>query len=584
MKISLLLRMIVLSAIALLAWLPAAWAEHDGKVQVLLLGDSTTIGSVCRKEQPNEPQLEDVIRELLAAEQDLPPVDVINQGRDGEYIHGLLTGPRYAKDVAGLKGIDYIFIRYGLNDINKRTDFDKNFPDDYRRLIAQLRKDFPQATLIPMTIIPYMDAERDARINSRIKAVADAEKLAMFDVYTRYLQELASGPNMLNYRRFPLEQIPERQRAWLKPYIRGPAVFVMDNRLDAHFKMLPNWFGDRHPNLAGYHVIGDETAKYLARLLRAKHTSRPAQSGSAAPRAIEVEDLGDHLRIETDKLEVRINTRGYVSGVARQGLLDKQTGARDLGFGLHVMDFLLAPGNRDDGYAAAKHHGRIAKHYVEGPQICTQAKQLFPKITRGHDFVAVELDYTFSQPGKGYEAGSQWHQTMVFQNGIRYFLSSEAITSANTVGELFYRIDMPGHVAHKTETFSQVWLSYGGLIPASAFASDFAPDDRFLYQRREGHIPQRMIRAYQVKLADQAGPWLAGMTLDPAAVSEAWCHERGYICFIEELHRRAVRKGESFGAAYVVGWFDDIPQMEAAYDRYKGASRLLVENGRFRLK
>jgi len=42
----------------------------------------------------------------------------------------------------------------------------------------------------------------------------------------------------------------------------------MDNRLDAHFADLPGWFGDRHPNLAGYHVIGDETAKYLAPLIR----------------------------------------------------------------------------------------------------------------------------------------------------------------------------------------------------------------------------------------------------------------------------------------------------------------------------
>ena len=42
----------------------------------------------------------------------------------------------------------------------------------------------------------------------------------------------------------------------------------MDNRLDAHFRDLPGWFGDRHPNLAGYHVIGDETAKFLAAQIR----------------------------------------------------------------------------------------------------------------------------------------------------------------------------------------------------------------------------------------------------------------------------------------------------------------------------
>ncbi|MFT5094965.1 MAG: lysophospholipase L1-like esterase, partial [Porticoccaceae bacterium] len=31
---------------------------------------------------------------------------------------------------------------------------------------------------------------------------------------------------------------------------------------------LPGWFSDRHPNLAGYNVIADETAKYLAPLIR----------------------------------------------------------------------------------------------------------------------------------------------------------------------------------------------------------------------------------------------------------------------------------------------------------------------------
>ena len=45
----------------------------------------------------------------------------------------------------------------------------------------------------------------------------------------------------------------------------------MDNRLDAHFRDLPGWFGDRHPNLAGYHVIGDETAKFLAKQIRLRN-------------------------------------------------------------------------------------------------------------------------------------------------------------------------------------------------------------------------------------------------------------------------------------------------------------------------
>ena len=81
-----------------------ALAEHEGKLQVLLLGDSTTIGSVCRQPNPAGPHLEDVIRVVLATQKDLPPANVINQGRDGEFIQGLLTGGRYDREIAKLVG------------------------------------------------------------------------------------------------------------------------------------------------------------------------------------------------------------------------------------------------------------------------------------------------------------------------------------------------------------------------------------------------------------------------------------------------------------------------------------------------
>src|SRR5262249_21479387 len=227
--------------------------------------------------------------------------------------------------------------------------------------------------------------------------------------------------------------------------------------------------------------------------------------------AVRVEDKGDFLLIETDALQARVVKKGYVSGTAAGSLLDKKTGARDVGFGLHIMDFLLAPGWRDDGYSRDPLlHGRekkkgaapgepgffdLSKHYVEGPQICTQAKQLTPEVLRGKDFVAVRLRFTFTQPGRGYKAGSQWVQTLVFRPGIRYFLSDEQITSVNDVDELFYRIDMPGHVRHKLDdTFTKVYLSYHGEIPASTFDRDFGPDAQFLYQRQDGKVPARMIR------------------------------------------------------------------------------------------
>jgi hypothetical protein len=303
--------------------------------------------------------------------------------------------------------------------------------------------------------------------------------------------------------------------------------------------------------------------------------------------AIAVEQTDDYVQIDTDALQARVRKKGYVSGIAGGSFLDKKTGARDLGFGLHIMDFLLAPGWRDDGYRRdPKVHGNLPKHYVEGPQICTQAKELRPEVTRGKGFVALTLRYTFHKPGKGYKAGSTWEQVLVFQPGLRYVLSSERITSANTVDELFYRIDMPGHLRHKGgDNFAQIYLSYlDKPIPAASFRDDFGPDEKYLYQRKGPKAPKRMIRAYQVKRDGKPGPWLAGMTLDPAAASEAWCHQRGYVCFIQELHRRRVKAGESFGAAYVVGWFDDVAEMEKVYDRYRGKRAVVVEKGTFRLE
>jgi hypothetical protein len=316
--------------------------------------------------------------------------------------------------------------------------------------------------------------------------------------------------------------------------------------------------------------------------------SAPLSAGADGSKEtrIRVEEKDEYIQISTDALEAHITKKGYVSGIARQSFLDKKTGARELGFGLHIMDFLMAPGWKDDDYPrVAKYHGDLAKHYVEGPQICTQARELKPEIIRGKDFVAVRVSFKFTKPAKGLKAGSRWQQTLVFQPGVRYVLSSERITSVNTVDDLFYRIDMPGHVKHnKGDTFSQIYLSYQGTIPSFAFVEDFPPDAKYLYRRQKGKIPERMIRAYQIKTKDKTGPWLAGMTLDPAEVSEAWCHQRGYVCFIEELHGKKVKAGESFGAAYVVGYFDSIPEMEKVYDRYKGASKIVLQDGKFRLE
>lgn len=301
---------------------------------------------------------------------------------------------------------------------------------------------------------------------------------------------------------------------------------------------------------------------------------------------------GSTIAIETDRLRAEVHTEGYVSGVFRDTFVDRATGARDGSFGLDIADFLLEP-RWDEPGAETEHtyhggdavHGDLPHRYVEGPQICTQARRLDFEVIDGGDFVAVRQWYTWQWATYGRRPGSRWEQTLVFADGPRYFLSADRITSANTVDELIFRLDLPGHLRHSGgDSFTEVYLSYAGRIPASEFVEDFPPDGKFLYQRDDAAIPERIIRARQMRLADGTpGPWLAGITLDPAAVYQGWCHQRGYVCFIEEIGGRRVEAEESFGAAYAIGWFGDIAEMEAVADEHRGATALGVSAEGWRL-
>jgi hypothetical protein len=283
-----------------------------------------------------------------------------------------------------------------------------------------------------------------------------------------------------------------------------------------------------------------------------------------------------------------VATEGYVSGVAAGTFVDRATGARDLGFGLSIVDFLLEPAPPDAPVPASQYefnnavHGKLAKRYVEGPQICTQAKKLAARVGVGDSFLSVQLIYQWNVAyAPRAKTGSIWEQTLIFPQGERFFLSADRVTTVSESPELYFRIDMPGHIKHKAGAgFDHVYLSYHEPveIPSTEFAHDFPPDARFLYRRGIDLLPERFIRGYQVRgQGDKGdGPWLAGMTLNPSDLYQAWCHQRGYVCMIEELGGRPTKPGDTFGACYLVGWFDDSDDMARACDRYPGFSGLAL--------
>ncbi|MCL6502905.1 MAG: hypothetical protein K6T86_09500 [Pirellulales bacterium] len=310
----------------------------------------------------------------------------------------------------------------------------------------------------------------------------------------------------------------------------------------------------------------------------------------------QLEQTEEEIRIRGDLLEAVVRKRGYVSGVSGGSLLDRTTGFRDAGFGLDIVDWLMEPGS-DEAYRDKLDpelvyefnnlvHGKIPKRSLEGPQICTQARQLEPRVHRGRGFVAVTQSFRYRTAAPGLRTGSLWEQTLVFLEGKRYFVSCDKITTVNDSQAMFLRVDMPGHIKHRAgDTFSEVYLSYHGTIPAAEFAADFPPDQRFFYRRDDNCLPDRMIRAYKLRdpHTGRDGPWLAGMTLDPAMVSEAWCHQRGYVCMIQEVGGRPIKAGESFSAAYVVGFFDSIEEMHKVYDQHRGGREIVLGENAWRL-
>jgi hypothetical protein len=302
-----------------------------------------------------------------------------------------------------------------------------------------------------------------------------------------------------------------------------------------------------------------------------------------------VREDDQRIGIQTPALEAAIRKKGYVTGIEAGSFVDRKTGFRDVGFGLDIVDWIMEPGS-DEAYRDKlpgdlpylfnnAYHGKRPKRSIEGPQICTKARELSPRVIKGADFVAIKQDYQYHLAAPGKKSGSRWEQTIVFPAGKRYFLSCDRVTAVNASDAMFLRIDMPGHIKHnRGDTFSEVYLSYHGRIPAKEFFTDFAPDERFLYVRQEAKVPKRIIRAYHIRdpKTGTDGPWLAGMTLDPADVYEAWCHQRGYVCLIEEIGGRPIKPGESFGAAFIVGFFDSIDEMHDVYDQFAGHSRLIV--------
>jgi len=219
---------------------------------------------------------------------------------------------------------------------------------------------------------------------------------------------------------------------------------------------------------------------------------------------------------------------------------------------------------------------------VEGPQLCCAGgARIEFDVARERTFAVVHETFTFRRPDG--EPGSRWDEWLLFPSGKRYFFAFNKLTSARKYTGLTLGGDWPGHVkAENIPRLEKVYLSYHGEIPVSEFDQTFPPDTRFFYQRTSPNIPERMIRAYRIRVQDKPGPWLGCLTLDPSMMWQGWCHRREWVCFIGLLGGVDVEPGESFTNVNLIGFFDSIDEMNDVYDRYKCSTNAVTAADLFR--
>ena len=157
------------------------------------------------------------------------------------------------------------------------------------------------------------------------------------------------------------------------------------------------------------------------------------------------------------------------------------------------------------------YHGSAPKRSLEGPQICTQAKELSPEVIRGKDFVAVRQSFTLHAAAPARTTGLDMDADDRVSAGKRYFISMRP----DRRGQL-QRRDVPAHRhagAHQAQSGRHVQRDLPELPGADQSAAhDTTPSrparssrtsrrtTRFNYRRDEtDQPPQRFIRAYRLR-------------------------------------------------------------------------------------
>jgi lysophospholipase L1-like esterase len=218
---------------------------------IIMLGDCTLAGTYLSAHETNEA----LLHARLIATYPNDDLSIINEGRDGESLAGLLA--RYSETMRRHPQADYAIIRYGVND--RKEYGPEGFSQRLDEVCGRLRDDRPGIRILLETGI-YVDFPAHYEFDRNhvlqpmyeaIRAFARRSGLPVIDIYERMLLETRKGNWDLRVRGYGIvdARIP-----------------VLDDRDDHLHVGDVRWWTNIHPNVRGIAVIADEEARVFGNM------------------------------------------------------------------------------------------------------------------------------------------------------------------------------------------------------------------------------------------------------------------------------------------------------------------------------
>jgi hypothetical protein len=216
-------------------------------------GDSTCMTNYL----PAEHMVDAILNVRLKATYKTSQITNVNVAEGGDSIRRFLDNRRYEKDVKNkLPRIDIAFIRYGMNDMDRRTL--PEYRKDLEELCDRVAADFPAVNIILESnmYVPWLTDSHNKRFNEVwdvARQVAKDRNYSFVEAFERMKREAEAGNKDLCIR----SQAISREKFGRR---------IVDNVVDKEMAGVDGWFKDAHPNYNANQMIADEELKLLVKL------------------------------------------------------------------------------------------------------------------------------------------------------------------------------------------------------------------------------------------------------------------------------------------------------------------------------